>query len=60
MGWGFELELRKAEQAINRLVEAVQREGGAVYLREQDSIACMKLTRPIGINYFVPVHRRED
>ena len=60
MGWGFELELRKAEQAINHLIEAVQREGGAVYIQEHDSIASLKLTQPIGISYFVPIRRREE
>lgn len=60
MGWGFELEIRKAEQTINHLIEAIQREGGAVYIQEHDSIASLKLTQPIGISYFIPILREKE
>lgn len=59
MGWGFELDLRKAEQTINHLIEVTQREGGSVYIQEHDSIASMKLTQPITISYFAPLLRGE-
>lgn len=61
MGLSFEAKLREAEQTINTLVKAINREGGSVYISELDESGfCDKLTRPIKITYWVPVKQREE
>lgn len=55
MGFSFEAELRKAEQTINTLIAACQRNDGCVYICNKDKSGfCEKLTKPICIVYFVP------
>lgn len=61
MGFSFEEELRKAERTINNLIVAINREGGNVYICEQDeSGLSAKLTRPISITYWVPIESRSN
>ena len=56
MGFSFEARLREAEQTINTLINAVNRESGGVYISELDNSGfCSKLTRPIKITYWMPV-----
>lgn len=61
MGLSFEARLREAERTINTLINAINREGGGVYISElDDSGFCNKLTRPIKITYWLPVEKREN
>lgn len=56
MGFSFEAELRHAERTINNLIAACERNGGGVYIGNQDKTGfCNKLTEPICITYFMPV-----
>lgn len=60
MGFSFEAKLREAEQTINTLIEAIKREGGSVYICEQDESGfSAKLTRPVSITYWVPIEPKE-
>ena len=53
MNFSFEAELRHAEQTINRLIEAINRRGGAVYIAAKDGTGfSAKLDKPIAITYF--------
>lgn len=53
MSMSFEAELRRAEQTINRLIEAINRQGGAVYITAEDGTGfSAKLDKPIAITYF--------
>lgn len=55
MGLAFEVELRRAEQTINRLIAACSRNGGGVYIGNKDGSGfCEKLTEPISITYWLP------
>lgn len=59
MGFSFEAELRHAEQTINRLIAACERNDGAVYIGNKDQSGfCAKLKEPICITYFMPVEDR--
>lgn len=62
MRFSFEADLRRAEQTINTLIAACQRNGGSVYIGNKDKSGfCAKLTEPICITYFVPQEpRRTD
>lgn len=61
MGLSFEAKVREAERTINTLIEAINREGGSVYISEPDGPGfCDRLTRPIEITYWVPVKQREE
>lgn len=53
MNMSFEAELRRAEQTINRLIEAINRQDGAVYITSEDGKGfSAKLDKPIAITYF--------
>lgn len=59
MGFSFEAELRHAEQTINKLIAACNRNDGAVYIGNKDKSGfCAKLTEPICITYFMPIENR--
>ena len=61
MGFSFEAELGKAEQTINTLIAACQRNGGGVYIVNKDKSGfCEKLTEPICLIYFMPQEPREE
>lgn len=55
MRFSFEADLRRAEQTINTLIAACQRNDGGVYISNKDKSGfCAKLTEPICITYFMP------
>lgn len=62
MGFSFEARLREAERTINTLIEAIQREGGSVYIcdRDHDELTGfnLKLVKPISIIYWMPSEQR--
>ena len=61
MRFSFEAELRRAEQTINTLIAACQRNGGGVYIGNKDKSGfCEKLTEPICIMYFMPQVPKEE
>lgn len=60
MNLRFESELRKAEQTINALIAACNRNDGGVYISNKDKTGfCAKLSEPICITYFVPQASKE-
>lgn len=59
MRFSFEADLRRAEQTINTLIAACQRNDGGVYIGNKDKSGfCAKLTEPICITYFMPHESR--
>ena len=60
MRFSFEADLRRAEQTINALIAACNRNGGGVYIGNEDKYGfCEKLTEPICITYFMPQEPKE-
>ena len=59
--FGFELDVRKAEQTINKLIEMAKEYNGAVYLVDKENPDfCTKLDRPVGLTYWFPMTRKAD